>query len=159
MFPIIKTFVLLAAAAATTLAQPHSLSCSSTASAQPTPSVDASAQLLRDLQSAPTAIKRFQRLLVQGGSLLTGDALRKLIVFDFKGAQPASGALGGSAKAAVSVLPDSTQRCKLWRDTDKPFGDLGHRVLPFLSRSGHQHNRRLSRAMRDQHPTRTSTRQ
>ncbi|KAF2633133.1 RmlC-like cupin, partial [Macroventuria anomochaeta] len=50
--------------------------------------------------SAPTAIKRFQRLLVQGGSLLTGDALRRLIVFDFNGAQPVSGALGGATKAA-----------------------------------------------------------
>lgn len=110
MLPPIKTFLLLAAAAATTLAQPHSLSCSSTAGAQPTPSVDANAQLLRDLQSAPTAIKRFQRLLVQGGSLLTGDALRKLIVFDFKGAQPASGALGGSAKAAVSLPPGDVSR-------------------------------------------------
>lgn len=109
MLPPIKTFLLLAAAA-TTLAQPHSLSCSSTAGAQPTPSVDANAQLLRDLQSAPTAIKRFQRLIVQGGSLLTGDALRKLIVFDFKGAQPASGALGGSAKAAVGLPPGDVSR-------------------------------------------------
>jgi hypothetical protein len=38
---------------------------------------------------------------VQGGSLLAGDALRRLIVFDFNGAQPASGALGGAAKATV----------------------------------------------------------
>lgn len=97
-----NTFALLGVVAIT-LAQPHSLGCSPTASAHPMPTVDGSAQLLRDLQSAPTAVKRFQRLLVQGGSLLTGDALRKLIVFDFKGAQPANGALGGSAKAAVSA--------------------------------------------------------
>ncbi|KAF2818228.1 RmlC-like cupin [Ophiobolus disseminans] len=97
MRTVIKTFLVLAAAT-TTLAQPSNWSCSSTVSAQPTASMDP--QLLQDLQSAPTAIKRFQRLLVQGGSLLTGDALRKLIVFDFKGAQPASGALGGATKAA-----------------------------------------------------------
>ena len=41
---------------------------------------------------------------------MSGDALRKLIVFDFKGAQPASGALGGSAKAAVSVPPSDVSR-------------------------------------------------
>ena len=102
MLPIMNVLLLLAAAA-TTFGHPYSTSCSLTTSAQPTPSVDLTAQLMRDLQSAPTAIKRFQRLLVQGGSLLAGDALRKLIVFDFKGARPASGALGGSAKAAVSI--------------------------------------------------------
>ena len=64
---------------------------------------DPNAQLVNDLLSAPTAIKRFQRLLVQGGSLVTGEALRKLIVFDFNGAQPANGALGGAAKSAVRI--------------------------------------------------------
>ena len=113
-----RTFatVLRLAAIGGTLAQPL-VSCSTSASTHPTPlpassstttftsmstsTRDASPQLFQDIFSAPTVIKRFQRLLVQGGSLLTGDALRRFIVFDFNGAQPASGALGGAAKAAV----------------------------------------------------------
>ena len=87
--------------------QPHSSSsgggCTSTTAAGPAAAADPNAQLFGDLFSAPTAIKRFQRLLVQGGSLLTGEALRKLIVFDFNGAQPAGGALGGAVKSAVST--------------------------------------------------------
>ena len=116
-----RTFatVLRLTAIGATLAHPHSVSCSTSVSTQPTPlpassstttftsmststsTRDASPQLFQDIFSAPTVIKRFQRLLVQGGSLLTGDALRRLIVFDFNGAQPASGALGGAAKATV----------------------------------------------------------
>ena len=116
-----RTFatVLRLTAIGATLAHPHSVSCSTSVSTQPTPlpassstttltstststsTRDASPQLFQDILSAPTVIKRFQRLLVQGGSLLTGDALRRLIVFDFNGAQPASGALGGAAKATV----------------------------------------------------------
>ena len=116
-----RTFatVLRLTAIGATLAHPHSVSCSTSVSTQPTPlpassstttltststftsTRDASPQLFQDIFSAPTVIKRFQRLLVQGGSLLTGDALRRLIVFNFNGAQPASGALGGAAKAAV----------------------------------------------------------
>lgn len=116
-----RTFatILKLTAIGATLAHPHSVSCSTSVSTQPTPlpassstttltstststsTRDASPQLFQDIFSAPTVIKRFQRLLVQGGSLLTGDALRRLIVFDFNGAQPASGALGGAAKATV----------------------------------------------------------
>ena len=118
-----RTFatILKLTAIGATLAHPHSVSCSTSVSTQPTPlpassstttltststststsTRDASPQLFQDIFSAPTAIKRFQRLLVQGGSLLAGDALRRLIVFDFNGAQPASGALGGAAKATV----------------------------------------------------------
>ena len=116
-----RTFatVLRLTAIGATLAHPHSVSCSTSVSTQPTPlpassstttlmstststsTRDASPQLFQDIFSAPTVIKRFQRLLVQGGSLLTGDALRRLIVFDFNGAQPVSGALGGAAKATV----------------------------------------------------------
>ena len=114
-----RTFatVLRLTAIGATLAHPHSVSCSTSVSIQPTPlpassstttltsmstsTRDASPQLFQDIFSAPTVIKSFQRLLVQRGSLLTGDALRRLIVFDFNGAQPASGALGGAAKATV----------------------------------------------------------
>jgi hypothetical protein len=73
------------------------------AAASPDPEVQAA--LFRDLFSAPTAIKRFQRLLTaKGQELLSGDALRNLIVFNFNGATPAKGALGGATKAAVSFF-------------------------------------------------------
>jgi hypothetical protein len=102
MFSISRALVALAVLGAAR-GQPHSSSCTSTTAAQPAATADPNAQLFTDLFSAPTAIKRFQRLLVQGGSLLTGEALRKLIVFDFNGAQPANGALGGAIKSAVSI--------------------------------------------------------
>ncbi|CAG5136918.1 uncharacterized protein ALTATR162_LOCUS12 [Alternaria atra] len=100
MFSISRALVALAVLGAAR-GQPHSSSCTSTTAAQPAATADPNAQLFTDLFSAPTAIKRFQRLLVQGGSLLTGEALRKLIVFDFNGAQPANGALGGAIKSAT----------------------------------------------------------
>ncbi|KAF2819556.1 RmlC-like cupin [Ophiobolus disseminans] len=71
------------------------------ASATPAPSAPVSAE---DLITAPSAIKRFQRLLTSGEpmakTLLTGEALRKLVVFDFNIAKPAEGAKGGAAQAA-----------------------------------------------------------
>ncbi|KAJ4375326.1 hypothetical protein N0V83_002412 [Neocucurbitaria cava] len=64
------------------------------------------AALYRDLSAAPTAIDRLKRMLTVGGNLLTGDALKKAIVFDFNGATPAAGAKGGATKAAdVSTFP------------------------------------------------------
>lgn len=104
MLSIVRALVALAVVGAAQ-GHPHSSSCCvSTVAAQPAATADANAQLFGELFSAPTAIKRFQRLLVQGGSLLTGEALRKLIVFDFNGAQPANGALGGAVKSAVSTI-------------------------------------------------------
>jgi hypothetical protein len=50
-------------------------------------------------------VQKFQSLLVKGDSLLTGDALRKLVVFPFTDAKPAPGANGGATKAAVSHIP------------------------------------------------------
>ncbi|KAF2028736.1 RmlC-like cupin [Setomelanomma holmii] len=50
--------------------------------------------------ATPTPAPRFQRLLTQGGSLLTGDALRKFTVFSFNGATPNAGAKGGATKSA-----------------------------------------------------------
>ncbi|KAF2688040.1 RmlC-like cupin [Lentithecium fluviatile CBS 122367] len=69
----------------------------------PAPADDAEkkAALFRDLFTAPTAIKRFQRLLTaKGESLLSGETLRSLTVFNFNGAKPAEGAEGGATKAA-----------------------------------------------------------
>jgi hypothetical protein len=97
------TTLLALAAASTAQAHPHSSSCTSTAAAEPAATADTSAQLLRDLESAPTALDRARRLLVDGETLRTGDDLRRVVVFDFNGAQPASGAMGGASKSAVSI--------------------------------------------------------
>lgn len=79
---------------------------SSTPSAPPAPARTDNAQLFRDLFTAPTAIKRFQRLLVQGDTLLTGDALKKLTVFSFNNAVPAPNSKGGATKAAnIETFP------------------------------------------------------
>ena len=62
-----------------------------------------------DLLTAPTAIKRFQRLLTvgegpEGPELLKGDDLRKATVFTFdRNMAPPPGAEGGVAVAAVSL--------------------------------------------------------
>ncbi|KAH8710253.1 RmlC-like cupin domain-containing protein [Phaeosphaeriaceae sp. PMI808] len=67
---------------------------------------DETAILFRDLFTAPTAIERFRRLLVEGETLLSGDALKKLIVFAFTPAFPAPNAKGGATKAAnIETFP------------------------------------------------------
>ncbi|KAL5424244.1 hypothetical protein PMIN04_003306 [Paraphaeosphaeria minitans] len=92
-----------AATTLATVATPSS-AASTPAVAAPSPDPEVQAALFRDLFSAPTAIKRFQRLLtMKGQELLSGDALRNMIVFDFNNATPAKGALGGATKAAVSI--------------------------------------------------------
>ncbi|KAJ4303382.1 hypothetical protein N0V90_002275 [Kalmusia sp. IMI 367209] len=80
---------------------------SATPAAAPTPDPEQQASLFRDLFSAPTAIKRFQRLLTaKGEALLSADALKNLVVFNFNGATPAPGALGGATKAAnIETFP------------------------------------------------------
>jgi hypothetical protein len=93
------TTLLVLAAANTIGAHPHSSECTSTPA-----TADATAQLLRELQSAPTALDRARQLLVDGEALRTGDDLKSVVVFDFNGAQPVSGAQGGTSKAAVSSL-------------------------------------------------------
>jgi hypothetical protein len=97
--------IVLAALMAASIAQahPHSSSCTSTVAAPPAATESANTQLTRELQSAPTALDRARQLLVDGEALRTGEELKKLVVFDFNGAQPASGALGGASKAAVSI--------------------------------------------------------
>lgn len=73
--------------------------------APPAPTDD-KAQLFRDLFTAPTAIKRFQRLLTQGETLLTGSALQKLTVFSFNNATPAPNAKGGATLSAnIETFP------------------------------------------------------
>ncbi|PSN64485.1 RmlC-like cupin, partial [Corynespora cassiicola Philippines] len=70
------------------------------------PATEDKVKLFGDLFTAPTAVKRFQRLLTDAGSLISGDALKQRVVFDFNGAQPAKGALGGATKAAnIETFP------------------------------------------------------
>ena len=81
-------------------------SASSAAPAAPSSTPD----IFDDLLTAPTAIKRFQRLLTTGPSndaeLLTGDALRNATVFTFT--KPAKKSTpGGTAVAAVSLITHS----------------------------------------------------
>jgi hypothetical protein len=86
------------------LAQPHCVDCKTT-SADPAALTASRDKLVsRSIFSAPTAIKRFQQLLIGPDGLFTGDTLRKVIVFDFNGAQPAPGSLGGTTKAAASSM-------------------------------------------------------
>lgn len=88
---------------------PSSTSTITAPTAAATPDPEQQAALFRDLFTAPTAIKRFQRLLTaKGESLLSGQTLKSLTVFNFNGAKPNEGAKGGATKAAVSdPLPQS----------------------------------------------------
>ncbi len=106
MINISKLTLLAFAAMSSVQALPQGIpSSSTTTSATPAPTND-QAELFRDLLTAPTAIKRFQRLLTQGSTLLTGDALRALTVFSFNNAVPAPGAKGGATKSAnIETFP------------------------------------------------------
>jgi hypothetical protein len=106
MFTVTKVLVASLAAFSAVQALPQGVAPTPAAAAPAPVSTDDSAQLFRDLFTAPTAIKRFQRLLVQGETLLTGDALRKFTVFSFNNATPAPGAKGGALKAAnIETFP------------------------------------------------------
>jgi hypothetical protein len=76
-------------------ALPQHTTCSPSAATQPTTTAAAGPQLSRDAFVVP-------KELVQDEKLLSGQALRDVVVFDFNGALPAPGALGGATKAAVS---------------------------------------------------------
>ncbi|ORY11799.1 RmlC-like cupin domain-containing protein, partial [Clohesyomyces aquaticus] len=63
--------------------------------------------LFKELVGLSTQLQRLQKTLTDGaGKLLSGDALRKLVVFDFNGGSPAPGAKGGITKAAnIETFP------------------------------------------------------
>lgn len=109
MFTITKVLVasLAAFSAVQALPQPQAAQPSSTPAPAPAPApAEDPAALFRDLFSAPTAIKRFQRLLTSGETLFTGEALKKMTVFSFNNATPAPNAKGGAAKAAnIETFP------------------------------------------------------
>jgi hypothetical protein len=89
------------------LPQPQAAASSATTAAPPAATQDPKAiamQLFGKLFTAPTAVKRFQTLLTKdakGETLLTGDELKKQIVFPFTPKANTSTAKGGVAVAAV----------------------------------------------------------
>ncbi|KAH7127254.1 RmlC-like cupin domain-containing protein [Dendryphion nanum] len=106
MHAILKALVAGIATIRTIQAIPLSQNWTPSSTAQPAATVNVKEQLFRDLLSAPTANKRFQRLLVQGESLVTGEILKELTVFNFNSPQPASGAKGGAYKLAnIETFP------------------------------------------------------
>jgi hypothetical protein len=101
MITITKMLVVAITALSSVGALPQPIP-STTLTTIPTPAPTADqAQLFRDLLTAPTAIKRFQRLLTSSSALLTGDALKKLTIFSFNNATPAPNSQGGATKAAT----------------------------------------------------------
>ncbi|KAF9696859.1 hypothetical protein EKO04_005228 [Ascochyta lentis] len=107
MINITKLVVVAVAAFGSAQALPRGMASSSTAPAPAAPApTDKQAYLFRDLFTAPTAVKRFQRLLTQDETLLTGEDLKNLTVFSFNNAMPAPNATGGATKAAnIETFP------------------------------------------------------
>ncbi|KAJ4366503.1 hypothetical protein N0V95_000169 [Ascochyta clinopodiicola] len=103
MISITKLIVVAVAAFGSVQALPQGMAPSSTASAAAPAPTDKQDSLFRDLFTAPTAIKRFQRLLTQGEKLLTGEDLKKLTVFSFNNG---TNSTGGVTKAAnIDTFP------------------------------------------------------
>ena len=107
MFFLRKLLALALIAVQAGHAHPQHTTCSLSTAAQPiataaAAAAAASSQLSRDPSLVPKVVNRFQKQLVQDEKLLSGQALRDVIVLDFNGALPAPGALGGTTKAAVS---------------------------------------------------------
>ncbi|KAH9869178.1 hypothetical protein IAQ61_006383 [Plenodomus lingam] len=99
------TFTKAVVAALATLSAVHGLPQAATPPSSSSPPEDV-ALLARDLRAAPTVVKRFQRLLTQGGALITGEALKKATTFVFHDATPSPKAKGGATKSAnVDTFP------------------------------------------------------
>ncbi|KAJ6554820.1 RmlC-like cupin domain-containing protein [Mycena capillaripes] len=77
----------------------------------PVPLVSNAAAIASGLKMQASSNDRFKKLLTDSsGSLLTGDALRQLTVFDFNNQAPATGAKGGSILlATVDNFPILTE--------------------------------------------------
>ncbi|KAH6695906.1 RmlC-like cupin domain-containing protein [Leptodontidium sp. MPI-SDFR-AT-0119] len=109
MSPLLKAIVI--AFAAGTIALPTSgpsPSSSSVAPAPPAATPDRKA-LYQDLFTSPSATERFQRLLVDPatGNLLSGDALRSRIVFDYNiGPTDQAGKITAAVAASFPILVD-----------------------------------------------------
>lgn len=70
----------------------------------PTPPPANNDDLIAQLLTKPTAIKRFKQLLTDGEKLLGEEEIKQQTVFDFNNAQPNPGAKGGATKSAVSFI-------------------------------------------------------
>src|SRR5436190_132276 len=102
MSTLLKAIVIALAAGASALPAPASGASSTPPAPAPTPNTKA---LFVDLFTAPSALERFKRLLVDpaSGNLLSGDALRSQIVFDYNnGALLDPGDKAGKVTAAVA---------------------------------------------------------
>jgi hypothetical protein len=105
MFTVTKVVIAaVALGAVQAFPQSHVYQPSAVSSAPPAPT--STPDIFDDLLTAPTAVKRFQRLLVDGAQkLITGEALRKMIVFTFNpDTTPPANSTGGVLAAAVSLL-------------------------------------------------------
>ncbi|KAJ7785000.1 RmlC-like cupin domain-containing protein [Mycena maculata] len=72
----------------------------------PVPLVSNAAEIASMLKTEASVVDRLEALLKPNGTLLTGDALRDLTVFDFNNQAPAAGAKGGSLLiASVDNFP------------------------------------------------------
>jgi hypothetical protein len=100
-----KTLLLSLAACAAAVPKP-----SSTSSAAPPPpaSTADSKALFQDLFTAPSALQRYQRLLVgPDGGLLQGDALKKGIMFDYNvGPDDLAGKVTAAVAQSFPILVD-----------------------------------------------------
>ncbi|KAJ7775355.1 spherulin-1B precursor [Mycena metata] len=68
----------------------------------PVPMITNGTAIAASLKTSPSVADRFNELLTDGnGTLLTGEALRELTVFDFNNQSPAPGAKGGSILLAT----------------------------------------------------------
>ena len=105
MSALLKAIVIALAAGATAL--PASASSASSTSSAPTPAATPNTKaLFESLFTSPSSLGRFQLLLVDptSGNLLSGDALRSQIVFDYNnGASIDPGDTGGKITAAVAA--------------------------------------------------------
>ena len=105
MSALLKAIVIALAAGASAL--PASASGASSTSSAPAPPATPNTQaLFESLFTAPSSLSRFQLLLVDptSGNLLSGDALRSQIVFDYNnGASIDPGDTAGKITAAVAA--------------------------------------------------------
>lgn len=107
MSTLLKTIVIAFAAYAS--AHPAPISSTSSTSAAPTPAATPDKTLFQDLFTAPSALDRFKRLLVDPASknLLSSDALRSQIVFDYNiGPSDEAGKITAAVAASFPILVD-----------------------------------------------------
>jgi len=71
----------------------------------PVPLISNAAEIAAGLMTAPSSNDRFKKLLTDNGTLLTGEALRQLTVFDFNNQNPKNAPGGSILLATVDNFP------------------------------------------------------